>query len=63
MEDMGGDPERALQDYDQMVDVYADDADVDPMKVSYDRPTVLAMAGDVRGKRAENSPSASTIDC
>ena len=34
-----------------MVDVYADDADVDPMKVSYDRPTVLAMAGDVRGKR------------
>ena len=51
MEDMARDPERALQDYDQMVDVYADDADVDPMKVSYDRPTVLAMAGDVRGKR------------
>ena len=30
MEDMGGDPERALQDIDQMVDVYADDADVAP---------------------------------
>lgn len=42
---------RALQDYEQMADLYADDADVDPIKVSYDRPTILAMAGDVRGKR------------
>jgi SAM-dependent methyltransferase len=42
---------RALQDYEQMADLYADDAAVDPIKVSYDRPTILAMAGDVRGKR------------
>jgi len=41
---------RALADYDQMADLYADDAAVDPIKVSYDRPTILAMAGDVRDK-------------
>jgi SAM-dependent methyltransferase len=45
------DHRRALADYDQMVDLYADDAAFDPIKVSYDRPTILAMAGDVRGKR------------
>jgi SAM-dependent methyltransferase len=43
------DRRRALADYDQ--ELYADDAAVDPIKVSYDRPTILAMAGDVRGKR------------
>lgn len=48
---MSDDRQRALDDYDQMADVYADDADVDPMKASYDRPTILTMAGDVRGKR------------
>jgi SAM-dependent methyltransferase len=42
---------RALNDYDQMADLYADDADVDPIKTSYDRPAIVAMAGDVRGKR------------
>jgi SAM-dependent methyltransferase len=45
------DRRRALADYDQMADLYADDAAVDPLKVSYDRPTILAMAGDVRDKR------------
>ena len=45
------DGQRALDDYDQMADAYADDAQVDPMKTTYDRPTILAMAGDVRGKR------------
>jgi SAM-dependent methyltransferase len=44
------DRQRALDDYDQMADVYADDSQVDPMKTTYDRPTILAMAGDVRGK-------------
>ena len=34
-----------------MADLYADGAAVDPIKVSYDRPTIVAMAGDVRGKR------------
>jgi 2-polyprenyl-3-methyl-5-hydroxy-6-metoxy-1,4-benzoquinol methylase len=48
---MSEDRRRALADYDQMADLYADDAVVDPIKVSYDRPTILAMAGDVRGKR------------
>jgi SAM-dependent methyltransferase len=42
---------RTLADYDQMADLYADDAAVDPVKVSYDRPAILAMAGDVQGKR------------
>ncbi len=48
---MSEDRRRALADYDQMADLYADDADVDPIKVSYDRPAILAMAGDVQGKR------------
>ena len=48
---MSEDRRRALADYKQMADLYADDAAVDPIKVSYDRPTILAMAGDVRGKR------------
>src|SRR5262249_38152814 len=48
---VSGDQRRALADYDQMADLYADDAAVDPIKVSYDRPTILAMAGDVGGKR------------
>jgi SAM-dependent methyltransferase len=48
---MPDDRQRALDDYDQMVDVYADDAQIDPIKTTYDRPTILAMAGDVGGKR------------
>src|SRR4029453_1897295 len=34
-----------------MADLYADDAAVDPIKVSYDPPTILTMAGEVRGRR------------
>jgi ubiquinone/menaquinone biosynthesis C-methylase UbiE len=45
------DRRRALADYEQMADLYADDAAVDPLKVSYDRSTILAMAGNLRGKR------------
>jgi hypothetical protein len=45
------DRRRVLADYGQMADLYADDAAVDPIKVSYDRPTILGMAGEVRGKR------------
>jgi SAM-dependent methyltransferase len=45
------DRQRTLADYGQMADLYADDAAVDPIKVSYDRPTILAMAGEVHGKR------------
>jgi SAM-dependent methyltransferase len=45
------DAERTLADYKRMEEVYADDAETDPMKVAYDRPTILSMAGDVRGRR------------
>ena len=48
---MTDDRRRALDDYDQMADLYADDADLDPMKVSYDRPTIIAMAGEIVGTR------------
>jgi hypothetical protein len=39
---------RARDDYDQMADVYADDAETDPLKTAYDRPAIVAMAGDLR---------------
>ena len=45
------DARRTLADYAPMLDAYADDADRDPLKVAFDRPTILAMAGDLRGKR------------
>jgi SAM-dependent methyltransferase len=48
---MTDDRRRTLSDYDQMAAVYANDADVDPIKTAYDRPTILSMAGDVTGKR------------
>jgi SAM-dependent methyltransferase len=48
---MTDDARRVLQDYDAMTDAWADDAEVDPVKVAYDRPTILAMAGEVLGKR------------
>lgn len=48
---MTDDAQRVLADYDAMADAYADDADEDPVKAAYDRPTLLAMAGDVRGRR------------
>src|SRR5918999_6023898 len=34
-----------------MADVYADDAETDRLKTTYDRPAIVAMAGDLRGKR------------
>jgi SAM-dependent methyltransferase len=44
------DRERVLADYDPMADVYADEAETEPIKASYDRPAILAMAGDVNGR-------------
>jgi SAM-dependent methyltransferase len=48
---MSTDSERTLADYERMTAVYADDAETDPMKAAYDRPTILTMAGDVTGRR------------
>jgi SAM-dependent methyltransferase len=44
-----------------MADLYAGDAAVDPIKVSYDRPAMLAMAGDVHGKRVLDVGCASGV--
>jgi SAM-dependent methyltransferase len=55
------DRQRTVDDYDQMADIYADDAEVEPMKTTYDRPTILAMAGDVRGKRVLDVGCASGV--
>jgi SAM-dependent methyltransferase len=55
------DRQRTVDDYDQMADVYADDAEVEPMKATYDRPTILAMAGDVGGKRVLDVGCASGV--
>ena len=59
MTGMGDDARRTLDDYEQMGDIYAGDADTDPVKVSYDRPAILAMAGDVRDKRVLDAGCAS----
>jgi SAM-dependent methyltransferase len=48
---MTNDAQRALADYDQMAETYADDNDRNPMNVSYERPTMLAMAGELGGRR------------
>ena len=48
---MSGDSERTVDDYDAMADVYAEDADRNPMNASYERPAMLEMAGDLRGRR------------
>ena len=48
---MTRDGERALADYLQMADVYADHVDHNPMNVSYERPAMLAMAGELEGRR------------
>jgi hypothetical protein len=40
-----------------MADLYADDAAVDPLKVSYDRPTILAMAGTFAANASSRSQS------
>lgn len=45
------DSTRTREDYDRMGDAYADDTDNDPMKAGYERPAMLAMAGDLRGRR------------
>lgn len=47
---MTTDGQRALDDYDQMADVYADDADRHPVNASYERPTILQMAGELDGR-------------
>jgi ubiquinone/menaquinone biosynthesis C-methylase UbiE len=43
------DAERAAAEYDDMADVYA--ADQHPCNTAYERPQMLAMAGNVRGRR------------
>jgi SAM-dependent methyltransferase len=48
---MADDAERALNDFDQMADAYADDAAVDPVKTAYDRPAILSMVGEIEGRR------------
>lgn len=48
---MTRDGQRTLADYEQMADTYADDVDHNPMNVSYERPAMLAMAGDLQGRR------------
>jgi SAM-dependent methyltransferase len=48
---MTGDASRTLEDYDRMGAAYAADTDRDPVKAGYERPAMLAMAGDVAGKR------------
>ena len=48
---MSRDSERAREDYDRMGDAYAEDSDTEPAKAGYERPAMLAMAGDLRGKR------------
>ena len=58
---MADDARRTLDDFNQMADAYADDADRDPMKVAYDRPAILAMAGDVHAKRVLDAGCASGV--
>ena len=48
---MTTDGQRALEDYDQMAEVYADDADRHPVNCSYERPAMLGMAGELDGRR------------
>ncbi len=48
---MNGDSERTVDDYNAMADIYADEADRNPMNASYERPAMLEMAGDLRGRR------------
>ena len=48
---MTDDARRVLDDYRPMTDAYAEDADHNPCQASYERPALLAMAGDVAGLR------------
>lgn len=66
---MTSDSQRTLEDYGAMGAAYADDTDRDPMKVGYERPAMLAMAGDLRGKRvldvgcASGAMSHALVEC
>jgi len=48
---MNDDATRAAEDYDAMGPAYADDVRTHPINAAYERPAMLAMAGDVRGRR------------
>jgi len=48
---MNDDATRAAEDYDAMGPAYADDVRTHPINAAYERPTMLAMAGDVRRRR------------
>ena len=48
---MNDDASRAADEYDAMGPIYADDVRTHPVNAAYERPALLAMAGDVRGKR------------
>jgi ubiquinone/menaquinone biosynthesis C-methylase UbiE len=48
---MNDDAARAAEDYDAMAAAYADDVRTHPINAAYERPAMLAMAGDVRGRR------------
>jgi SAM-dependent methyltransferase len=48
---MTDDARRVLEDYGRMSVEYAEDAEDDPTKAAYDRPAILAMAGDLQGQR------------
>jgi 2-polyprenyl-3-methyl-5-hydroxy-6-metoxy-1,4-benzoquinol methylase len=48
---VASDGSRAAGEYDMMGRAYADDAERNPMNVSYERPQMLAMAGDLAGRR------------
>lgn len=48
---MNDDATRAAEEYDAMGAAYADDVRTHPINAAYERPAMLAMAGDVRGTR------------
>jgi 2-polyprenyl-3-methyl-5-hydroxy-6-metoxy-1,4-benzoquinol methylase len=48
---MESDGSRAAREYEAMARVYADDVERNPTNVSYERPQMLAMAGDLGGRR------------
>ena len=50
---MNADSERTVDDYNAMADIYAEEADRNPMNASYERPAMLEMAGDLSGRRVE----------
>ena len=48
---MNDDATRAAEEYDAMGAAYADDVRTHPINAAYERPAMLAMAGEVRGRR------------